>query len=230
MATTTVDLNDIYTFLNFLINKFLGAFYAPEQMDLLVDRAQMVIYETYYRDFGKSQRLNDGMAPFKRTFIFTPDTCPGGVVDVPNDYYNLMAIIPRIFDSITNSPRDVTCPVLNEDEIVPMENSQIIPLSTNNPFAVVMQNWNIQLYPKIPQAGTVFYLCRPATPFYKYSIVSGRVIVYNQGLSTQLEWADKDVGAIIIVALGFLGVNLREGDITGWADNKEQRMMLTKID
>jgi hypothetical protein len=229
MASSLVDLNDLYTFLNFLINKFLGGYYSPEQMDLLVDRAQMVVYETYYREYGKSQRLNDGMAPFKRTFAFTPSTNPGGLVDPPDDYYNLLSVIPTVFDAIRQAPKDLPCPVVNEDEIPAMENSQIIPNDTNNPFCVVMQNWTIQLYPKIPQAGTVFYLCRPQTPKYVYSVVSGRVVVYDAAASSQLQWADKDVGAIIIVAMNFLGVNLREADITGWADNKEQRMMFTKI-
>lgn len=119
-------------------------------------------------------------------------------------------------------------PILNEDEIVGRENSQIIPLNTSNPFGVIMQNWTVQLYPKIPQAGTVFYLCRPQTPVYDYDVVSGRVVVYDQPGSTQLEWADKDVGKIIIVALGFMGVNLRENEIVGWADAKEQRMLMTK--
>lgn len=229
MATSVVDLNDLYTFLNFLIDKSLGAFYAPEQMDLLVDRAQMVIYEAYYREFGKSQRLNDGMAPFKRTYVFTPETCPDGLITPPGDYYNLMAVIPTIFDSLTQMPRDVQCPTVNEDEIAALENSQIIPLNTSNPFGVIMQNWQHQLYPKTPQAGTMFYLSRPTPPKYVYTIEDGRVIMYNQDDSDQLEWADKDVGAIIIVAMNFLGVNLREPDIVGWADNKEQRMLFTKV-
>jgi len=228
MATSLVDLNDLYTFLNFLINKFLGTFYAPEEMDLLVDRAQMDYYNDQYSKFGASQRLNDSMAPFKRTYVFTQATSPGGLVDPPDDYYNLLTIIPTIFNSITNQPQDVPCPILNEDEIVARENSQIIPLNTSNPFGQVVQNWNIQLYPQIPQAGRVLYLSRPATPVYNYNVVGGRVVVYNQGLSTQLEWADKDIGQIIMIALDYLGVNLREQDVIGWADRKEQRALMQK--
>lgn len=83
MATSLVDLNDLYQFLNFLINKFLGTFYAPEQMDLLVDRAQMAVYNDYYSEFGKSQQLNDSLAPFKRTFVFTQSSSPGGLITPP---------------------------------------------------------------------------------------------------------------------------------------------------
>ena len=226
MAASTVDLDVLYRFLNFLINKFLGAFYAPEQIDDLVDRAQMELYNRLYREYGASQRLNDSLSPFKRSFVFTPSSNPGGLIQPPADYYNLLSVIPTIYDSILQAPRDVPCPVVNEDEIVAMENSQIIPLSTSNPFCVVGTNWTVQLYPKTPQAGTVYYLNRPNTPQYVYSVVSGRVVVYNQGVSTQLEWADKDVGDIIVIALEFLGVNLRANDITGWAQNKEQRLAL----
>jgi hypothetical protein len=228
MATSLVDLNDLYTFLNFLINKFLGTFYAPEEMDLLVDRAQMDHYNDEYRKYGKSNRLNDSMAPFKRQFIFTPSTTPGGLITVPDDYYNVMTIIPTIFNSILKQPQDVPCPSLNEDEIVARENSQIIPLNTSNPFVVTGQNWNGQLYPKVPQAGTLFYLSRPTTPFYSYTVVSGRVVVYDEDDSDQLEWADKDVGDIIIICLSYFGINLREQDIIGWADRKDQRILMTK--
>jgi len=226
MAQSTVDLNDLYTFLNFLINKFLGAFYSPEQCDLLTDRAQMELYNRLYKVYGAGQRLNDSLSPFKRSFVFTPETSPSGLIQPPEDYYNLLSVIPTIFDSILQMPRDVPCPVINENEIVAMENSQIIPLNTSNPFCVVGKNWTVQLYPKQPQAGTIYYLCRPDTPVYNYTIQNGRVVVYNAGASTQLEWADKDVGDIIVIAMEFLGVNLRAQDITGWAQNKEQRLAL----
>lgn len=226
MAQSTVDLDVLYRFLNFLINKFLGAFYAPEQIDDLVDRAQMELYNRLYREYGASQRLNDSLSPFKRSFVFTAMTNPGGLITPPDDYYNLLSVIPTIFDAVLQVPKDVPCPVVNEDEIVAMENSQIIPLSTSNPFSVIGENWQIQLYPKTPQAGTVYYLSRPDTPKYVYDVVSGRVIVYDPNDSTQLEWADKDVGDIVVIAMEFLGVNLRAQDITGWAQNKEQRLAL----
>lgn len=225
MATSTVDLQDLYTFLNFLINKFLGAFYAPEQCDLLVDRSQMELYNRLYKIYGAGQRLNDSLSPFKRNFTFTQATSPAGLIQPPDDYYNLLSVIPIIYDSILKAPRDVTCPVVNEDEIVAMENSQLIPNNTTNPFCVIGTNWTVQLYPKIPQVGTIFYLCRPATPDFVYTNV-GRTITYNQDDSTQLEWADKDVGDIIVIAMEFLGVNLRAQDIVGWAQNKEQRLAL----
>lgn len=228
MASSLVDLDQLYTFLNFLINKFLGTFYSPEQMDLLVDRAQMDYYNYQYDKFGASQRLNDSMAPFKRTFVFTQATSPGGLVTPPGDYYNLLTIIPTIFNSITNQAQDVTCPILNEDEIVGRENSQIIPCNTSNPFGQVVKNWGVQLYPQIPQAGRLLYLSRPDTPVYKYAVQSGRVIVYDQEDSTQLEWADKDVGEIILIALDYFGINLREADVQGWADRKEQRALMQK--
>lgn len=217
-----MDLNDAYTFLNFLINKNQGAWYAPEQLDLIVDRSQMALFNSYYQQFGTSQRLNDALAPFKRNFTFTLVDTPGGLIQAPADYQHLLNVYTIIQNSVTNLPQNRPVPILNEDEKVARDNSQIYPPSTTDPYAMIVQNWNVQLFPTVPQAGIMYYLTRPQAPHYVYSIVSGRVIVYNQGASAQLLWGDKDVASILVKALNYLGINLSEQDITQWSEQKDQ--------
>src|SRR5580692_7891933 len=110
-----MTLDVAYNFLNFWINKFFGSFYPPETLDLIVDRAQMALYNDYYLEFGTSQRLNDALAPFKKTFVFTNITSPGGIVTMPADYQHLLNINTTILNSITGLPQDKPVPILNED-------------------------------------------------------------------------------------------------------------------
>ena len=191
-------------------------------MDLIVDRAQMSLFNDYYDEFGTSQRLNDSLAPFKRTFQFTAITSPTGLITMPDDYQHLLSLYTIAFDAVRGTSANRPVPILNEDEKVARDNSQIYAPSTWDPYGMIIQNWNVQLFPAVPQAGLVYYLTRPAAPFYAYNVVSGRVVVYDPVNSVQLEWADKDQNSILIKALSYIGINIREQDVLQYAETKSQ--------
>lgn len=221
-----MDLQVIQDTLNFFINKSQGVFYDPEEIDQMLDNAQLSLYNDYYIKFATSQRLDDALAPFKTTYTFTNGTSPDGLVATPDDYLDLLDVYTIIMDA-TNTPRRRPCPVLAEDQITYRYNSQVIPMSVTDPFCNVVANWDIQLYPKVPQAGVITYLKRPVAPVFVYSLVSGRVIVYDQNASTQLEWGSKDCLSIIMKALSFAGCNISENDILQYAETKDQQNINT---
>jgi|SRR5580692_31109 hypothetical protein len=218
-----MTLDVAYNYLNFEVNKVFGTYYAPGDFDLIVDRAQMSLYNDYYMQFGASQRLNDAMAPFKRSIVFTESECPTGLVQVPSDYEHLLSLYTITQNAITGLPYNRPVPILNEDEKVWRDNNQIYPPSLIDPYGIIVQNWNVQLYPAVPQAGVLYYLNRPPAPKYVYSVVSGRVIVYDPINSVQLAWADKDQNSILIKALSTLGINVREQDVIGYAESKSSQ-------
>lgn len=213
-------LDEDYAFLDFWINKYFGTYYSPEEKDLIVDRAQMSLFNDYYDKFGASQRLNDALAPFKRGFVFTNASSPGGLILLPDEYQNLLSVYTVVQDATTGLPVNRPVPILNEDEKVARDNSQIYPPTLWDPYGMVVQNWDVQLFPAVPMAGKVYYLTRPVAPKFGYNIVSGRVIVYDPGSSTQLEWAEKDKNSILIKALSYIGINLREQDVIQYAEMK----------
>lgn len=217
-----MDLNEAYTLLNFYINKSQGGWYPPEELTLIVDRAQKTLYNTYYTKYSTSQRLDDALAPFKVDYQFTNITSPNGLITTPADYLDLLGIYTIVTGS-DNITRKKPVEVVNEEELVYRLNSQVVPVTVNQPIAVIKQDWNIQLYPEQAQAGIVMYLRQPVTPVYAYSVVSGRVIVYNEADSVQLEWSDKDVETILLIALNGLGINLSEADILQWSELKTQQ-------
>lgn len=218
-----MTLKEAYDFLNFWINKSFGTYYSPPECDLIVDRAQMSLFNDYYDEFGTSQRLNDSMAPFKRTFQFTAITSPTGLINMPEDYQHLLSLYTIVFDTARGQSVNRPVPILNEDEKVARDNSQIYPPSPWDPYAMIMQNWDVQLYPPVPQAGLVYYLTRPPAPHYVYTVVSNRVIIYDPVSSVQLAWADKDQNSILIKALSYIGINIREQDVIQYAETKSQQ-------
>ena len=216
-----MDLKVAYDQLNFWINKRQGKWYPPEELDAIVDKGQLSYYKDCFIKYGTGQRLNDALAPFKKTVNF--NTTTSGFLQVPNDYMDLIDIIPMV-----NGKR-VPCPVVNDDEVTNRTNSQVIPMSVNAPFAEEIQGWDYQLYPKVFQTGQLSYFSRPVAPKFVYTTVSGRVIVYNQALSTQLLWGDDEVQPLLLWVLESVGVNMSENDISQFAAMKNQQNLLSNI-
>lgn len=230
-----MDLQDAYEYMNFWINKTQGVFYSPPQLDLLADRGQMSLYTTKYNEAGTSEAAQDSLSPFKRKYQFTNASSPAGLVTYPDDLQDVLDIEMIVLDS-NNIPRSRPCPFLNEDERTDRKNSQVIPLSTWDPFAEAMSGFGpdnksvgFQLWPAVPQAGVLSYYKRPVKPFFKYTLVSQRVTVYDQAGSTQLEWFEKDQNMVLINALDSIGINTSEQDILAFAEMKNQQNTNTKM-
>jgi hypothetical protein len=214
-----MDLNDIYTLLNFYINKEQGGWYTPEELTMIVDRAQRTLFNNYYIKYQTSQRLDDALAPFKAAHVFSHAT---GLITNPVDYQDMLAITATVVDdqSVTRT-RPVE--LVTDDELANRVSSQVDPPSVLSPIVVRVDNDNWQLYPKVQQAGTMVYLAVPTAPVYNYTVMSGRVIVYDELTSIQLQWNDKDILSIILLALNGLGINLSEPDILQWSEMKNQQ-------
>lgn len=221
-----MDLQDAYDLLNFWINKDQGSFYAPEQLDLLVDRGQISFYSDLQPKYGTSDRVNISLSPFKTTYTYTNGTSVNGVVQIPitgpGEFVDFIDVLPIIMDE-TNTTRIRSLPFPNDDERESMINSQIIPLSITNPFGEWIGKGKIQLWPKVPQAGIITYFRRPVKPFFSYTLVSGRVIVYNPLTSIQFEWLERDQNAILIKSLESIGISISEQDIQQFAELKSQQ-------
>lgn len=215
-----MDLQTAYAYLNFEVNKVFATYYSPPDFDLIVDRAQMSLFNDYYDQFGASQRLNDALAPFKSSFQFSNSSSPGGLITMPDDYQHLLSVYTIVFNTTTNLPQNRPVPIVNEDEKVARDNSQIYPPSLTDPYGMIVKDWNVQLFPTVPQAGVVYFLSRPPAPQFVYTIVSGRVPLYDPVHSVQLGWADKDIASILVKALSMIGINTREQDVIQYAEMK----------
>lgn len=217
-----MDLNEAYTILNFYVNKAQGSWFEPAELDRIVGRASNSLFKTYYDKYATSQVLDDALAPFKVDFQFTTGTTAGGLITTPDDYLDLLSLYTVVVDA-DNVTRYRAVEIVNEEEVIIRRNSQVVPVTVFDPIGLIKQNWDIQLYPAQPQAGVMMYLKSPAEPYFAYSLVSGRVIVYNPTDSVQLEWSEKDIESILLIALEGLGINMSEADILQWAQIKNQQ-------
>jgi hypothetical protein len=213
-----VNIQQCFDRLNFYINKATGAYYTISELTQLLDDGQMSYYSDLQPKYGTSQRIKDILAPFRATYAFATADTASGVVTVPSasNYLDLL----DIYITYTISGRNTTyVPVamVNEDERANRLNSQIDPVTVTSPIGEITGKGIIQLWPQTTYTGKVTFFRRPLAPVFGYSVLSGRVIVYNSGTSTQLEWPDTSHNAIIIKSLATIGINLSDDEISQYA-------------
>lgn len=212
-----MDLNDAVNILNFWIGKERGVYYTiPECMELL-DAGQMSFYTDMKSRYATSTEIKEILAPFKRTYPFTPSNSISGYIVVPSNVEYLDLLDIQIEVDISSRILYNPVEVVSEDTRSDRLNSQVDPVTVSNPIAEIMAPRYFKMYPTAGYRGIVTFLKRPTKPVYGYTIISGRVIVYDASTSTQLEWNDKEYQPIILKALQSVGINLSAQDVSQFA-------------
>lgn len=217
-----MTLEDIFTFLNFFINKYTNSWYTIPELELLVDRGQMAYYSDNKAKYATSQLVKEILSPFKETYSFSSSDTISGYIVVPSNSNYLDLLDVQIQYTISNRTIYVGVPMLNEDERADRLNSQIDPVTVTSPIGENYKPRFIRLYPASGYTGAVTYLRRPVKPVFAYSVVSGRVIVFDEANSTNIEWRETEIVPVLLKALSTIGINLPDGAISEFAMAKTQ--------
>lgn len=220
-----MTLLDIHNWIDFITNKEMGTYFTYEEKDSVLDRAQIEYFNSQYAVYAMAQKMQDSLAPFKAKYDFLTENSPAGLVTMPSGYMYLTG--GQIVIVVNGHTRTKSLKILSEDELAYRLDSQLRAVSVSAPVATISGRVSgitlVQLYPKQPMAGTLFYLRRPAVPKFAYTQV-GRVITYDDVNSVQLEWGESEIGEIMIRALEYLGVNAQDQTVTQFADIKSKEV------
>lgn len=217
-----MNISEIHDLLNFWINKVQGEFYSPEELDMILDRGQMSLYQDLQPKYATSQRIKDALSPFRGVYNFGYADTVLGVLTIPSDHSALNILDLQITYDISarSIVKYVPIALVNEDERSDRLNSQIDPVSATAPVGEQIGENSFQLYPKVQYRGSITFLKRPQAPVFAYNLVSGRVIVYDAANSTQLQWRETEQNSVIIKALSSIGINISSQEIMQWAEQK----------
>jgi len=223
-----VTLQESYNRLNFWVNKYFGSYYSMEDLTEVVESGQMSLYSDLQPQYATSERIKDALAPFRTTWDFTPSNTISGIIPIPTNLNILNLLDVTIQYTEDGRTRYVGIDMMNEDEKAARLNSQIDPVTITSPIGEVLSNttingvkqFYIRLYPTAGYTGTVTFLRKPVKPFFAYSVVGGRTIVYNASGSTQLEWADNWINPVLLKALNSIGINLSDNEIQQFGETK----------
>ena len=217
-----MTIKEVVDFLNFFVNKSTGAFLTIQECVDVLDRGSLSLFEDLKKRYATSQDIKDALAPFKSTYDFTPTTTVSGYIVVPSNSNYLSLLDVQISYAISNRTFYAGVAMVNEDERANRLNSQIDPVTVTSPIGEIIAPRYIRLYPTSGYTGTVTYFRRPVKPVYAYTVISGRVIVYDSANSTQLEWSEEWINAVVAKSLTIIGVNLSDEQLSQYAQLKTQ--------
>lgn len=214
-----MNLQQCFDSLNLWINKYLGGYYTVAELEQLLDDGQIALYNDYQPKASTSQRIKDALSPFRASYNITPSNSIGGIVTIPANmnYLNLLDIEIRYAISGRSITKHTALQVYNEDERADRLNSQIDSVSVTDPICEQIGDGSWQIYPESQYFGKVTFYRRPIRPVFGYTVISGRVIVYNPSTSTELEWKETQVREVLLKSLESIGVNLSSEDVEQFA-------------
>lgn len=226
-----MNIQDTHNLILLIVNKEQNAYLSHEDIDLVLDRAQLALFNQYYTNpklppnaqpytYGNNQPIDDALSPFKSKYTFT--TSSNGIVTLPNDFMHLLSAYTTVYNSTLARNVYSAVQVLNEEELIQRLESQVIPITNDDPIGIMNSQNRIQLFPEQVSSGGVYYFRRPLAPVFAYT-QSGRVITYNSGSSQDLEWRDSDVLNVISIALSYYGLNMSSQDVMQFAELKNQQ-------
>lgn len=219
-----MDLNVIHQQVRQSLNKDMGGYLTPEQIDRALDRAQMEEFIHLYGDdrkmpmppvaYGVTYKVHLDLQPFKQEFTFTTDTYVSGTVPEGSGPDGVVTL-PSNFLYITGM-RTGNRPVkfISEDELPHRLSSVLRGPTSDRPVAIISSSSSdssrrIQIFPQQGYAGTVYYLSRPQVPSWQGTI-SGRSVTYSEATSTQMLWNDAAIQRVIQRAIALLGETMRD--------------------
>lgn len=215
-----MNIVECHAFLNSYIDKYSGAYFSPEDLDRAINEGQLDLFRELLPNYALNQDVKDMLSPFKDKYVFVEADSTGGLVTVPEEdnYQRLLELsINYVADGAT---RYEGVKVLNDDELAKRLKSQTNPVSATKPVAEQMDLGSFQLYPKQTYKGEVRYLRLPIAPVFGYDD-STRVPVYDDATSVQPEWRSIDMKLVLLKALAALGVNIGDGEVVQYAEQKQ---------
>jgi hypothetical protein len=221
-----MDLQAIHKRIELILNKDTGKYFTHEEIDDLLDMAQMDEFNNLLGNtrgtsplgLGKSQGISEELLPFE-TFKLLQNGDRNQSIGV--NTYDLPTDVMYI-TLITKNGASVD--LMSKHEVSARLDSEIIPPTAAEPVAMFYSQSGVKrlrVYPSSVTDIDVFYLKRPAAPEFVYTL-NGRQVVYDQASSTQMLWNDRSIEHIIKRACALAGVNLAAPDVTQYNEQKQQ--------
>lgn len=217
-----MDVNEVYSLVNFILNKNQGGNLPPNQFNLIINQAQygylnylLGEFQRYQPgrpiatpEFGNSAHVRQRLTPF----IQQPETLSinalTGFTPYPTDY--------EMWDAMYWGVYKMPVKFIQQDRLGVHLRSQINPVSRNPVFLSIYTGFTV--YPNNIGTTELSYIRSPAMINWAYTTdIYGRP-VWNQAASTNPQWDKIDMLQIIVRCLAMVGVNLQAAVVSQYAE------------
>lgn len=224
-----MDINQAHKYIDFIVKKSnAGGYISPSEKDLVLNRAQIQYFNKLYGNqndyrydrpvpkisYAVTEKISNSLSVFISDA--TPLTIDGsGQATIPFDLFQTVSITKAI-NGIENEITRV-----EHDRVANNLSSYYDAPDTNFPIYSQLKT-KFQFYPKNLATANLIYLRQPLDMVWGYNIGVGGKPVYNPASSVQPQWKDMDMNEIIYLALSYIGVNLKDPEVSQFANIKTQ--------
>jgi hypothetical protein len=226
-------IHTVWELVRFLCRKYNSAYLDPEQFNLVINRAQMTKFMEMYGNpqeyqpgrpipkisYEVTQKVIDDLKQFKEDRVLQVDK--EGKASYPDNYVHTLSLGYRTIKYSNckgSEPMVAPIEVVDQDKEMYRRSSYIVAPSRKRPICV-LKNSYYQFYPEGIGVAEVSYLRQPKQAKYAVKIVNNRP-VYDPDKSVHLEWPDVAVNDIVMRALSYIGISIKDEEIVGYTEMK----------
>ena len=223
-----MTIDEVHKFANFIIRQSnSGVYVSPAEMDMVLNKAQIQYFNKLYgnqNDYrydrpvprishAVTEKISNSLSPFLVSNSVSADV--NGQIAAPSNLFQTVSISKNI----NGVPYEVTR--VEQDRVANNLTSYYDAPSDEFPIYTQLSD-KFQFYPATSGGSYDFkYLKEPDEMEWGYNIVNGRP-VYAASASVDPEWKDTDINEIIYLALSYIGVNIKDADVSQFANMKTQ--------
>jgi len=223
-----MTIDEVYKFINFIVKKSnAGGYVTPSEFNLLINRAQIQYFNKLYGNqndyrydrpvpkisYAVTEKISNSLSPFlsdKTTVTIDAN----GQCTTPTDMIQMVAVTKEV----SGKENEITR--VEQDRVANNLSSYYDAPDTEFPIYAQLRT-KLQFYPKTLASASVIYLKKPTNMAWAFTTVSGRY-VYDSLLSVQPLWSDVDMNEVMYIALSYIGVNLKDQEVSQFANIKTQ--------
>jgi len=217
----SIDINRVYQKVLVLSNKEQRGYISPQEFNLLADKAQLDILDSYFHDVKTSyhkiknetkfademEMLSEKLQPFKALTTINNDGTTN-TLSLPDDLYRI--------ETISRAEGEVI--ELSAKEILLTESNPLTKATVNRTVYVRDAGRKIELYPTpAPSQGQTIafeirYFKRPTTPVWAFVVTSGKAL-HNSTNSVDFILHKSEEENLVIRILELAGLTINRPDI-----------------
>lgn len=215
-----MNINEAYTFLNFISNKNQSGTVTPSQFNQMADRAQMEYFEKDYKYWQDTQDVTDALDVFLKSYATGVPT--NGRLAYPSDYLHVSSM-RHYYAFINGTGKEVSVEEVTNAEYGERTQSEINVPTTRYPIYTDYATY-MQFEPKNIGLITMDYFRQPTSPVWGFTLVSSRP-VYDPTTSVDWELPNECHNELIFSMASYLGINLRETELAQYAEMQKVQQM-----
>ncbi len=212
-----MNINEAYTFLNFISNKNQSGNVTPSQFNQMATQAQWEYFEKEYVKWQTTQDITDALAVFIKSLATSVSVT--GRLPYPSDYEHVTSV-RHYFVKNDNTGIEVPVKEVDNDQYAEYMQSEIVTPTLRFPIWTAYSDY-MQFKPNNVGLITFDYFRKPNNPVWGFTVVNSRP-VYNPTTSINWELPPQTHNELVFMMCSYLSINLRESELMQYAELQKQ--------